>query len=206
LFGVIDLKCTSNRSREDLIVIDEAWIYLNNESLCEVMQGWARRLRKENAGLYLATQTADEMLANDYTKAILTNSQWRLILKTPDSSVESMDKENLIPNPYCKRLLKDITMVRGEYAEVMIMTDGTYYVGRSMLDPFSMAIYTTSPEDVLEIKSNIKNGMTMEQSIEKFVMAENDNRALERQASEIIEALNNNSLLSLKVMNGLKVL
>lgn len=205
LFGVIDMKCTSNRAREDLIVIDEAWIYLYNLSLCEVMQGWARRLRKENAGLYIATQTADEMLTNDYTKAIMTNSQWRLIFKTPDSSVDAMAEANLVSNDYCRRLLKDIDMIPGEYSEVMIMSDGVYYVGRLMLDPYSMSLYTTSPDDVIEIKRLTRTGLSIEQALSTFVLKEEERVKMDGDAREIAELLKTNALLGNKVLDYLGI-
>jgi len=47
LFGLIDMKVTSDRSRQDLVVLDECWIHFKSEALSYVIEGWSRRLRKE---------------------------------------------------------------------------------------------------------------------------------------------------------------
>jgi type IV secretion system protein VirB4 len=67
-----------------LLLIDEAWRALLHPVWAERINAWLRRLRKRNAGVWLATQHLDEILGSEFASVILDSCPSRVVL--PDSS------------------------------------------------------------------------------------------------------------------------
>jgi len=168
LLFMADQKMVGNVARRDLAVIDEAHKHLGNPNVCDVLQGWARRLRKYNASLMLATQSATDFDISNDAKAIYENCGWKIVLKTSTAGVDAADQMRVFPDEYSKRCARNITVSRGEYSEALILGGGTYSLGRLVLDPFSISLFTSTAEEVAAIERLQKDqGMSLEEAIYK---------------------------------------
>ena len=149
LFALIDAKATGDRNRRDLIVLDEAWKFIKSPSLAITLDGWARRLRKYGAGLIVGTQSLNDF-ADGPAQSIFLNSEWTICLK---SKYTGDLKINPFRNDYQRRLATSLKVVRGEYSEALIICDQWCAIGRIILDPFSLALYSTDARQVAEIRA-----------------------------------------------------
>ena len=166
LFALIDSKVTTDRLREDLIVLDEAWKLLQSETVAATLEGWARRLRKYGAGLLVATQSIADFTFNDKAKAVLSNSEWTLVLKTKGSDIGALHELGVLPDSYAERIVKDLKTSRGEYSECLIMCQDWYAVGRLVVDKFTAALYSTSADQVAEVnRLQREQGLDLEEAL-----------------------------------------
>ncbi|MGB6229962.1 MAG: TraC family protein [Litorimonas sp.] len=149
LFALIDAKATGDRDRRDLIVLDEAWKFIKSPSLAATLDGWARRLRKYGAGLIVGTQSLNDF-ADGPAESIFLNSEWTICLK---SKYTGDLRINPFRNDYQRRLAASLKVVRGEYSEALIICDAWCAIGRIILDPFSLALYSTDARQVAEIRA-----------------------------------------------------
>ena len=148
LFALIDAKATGDRERRDLIVLDEAWKFIKSPSLAVTLDGWARRLRKYGAGLIVGTQSLNDF-ADGPAESVFLNSEWTICLK---SKYTGDLRINPFRNEYQRRLAASLKVVRGEYSEALIICDAWCAIGRVILDPFSLALYSTDARQVAEIR------------------------------------------------------
>ncbi|MGB0906891.1 MAG: TraC family protein [Maricaulaceae bacterium] len=165
LLFMTDQKMVSSQSRRDLAVIDEAHKHIGNDNVCDVLQGWARRLRKYNSALMLATQGAADFNISNDAKAIFENCGWKIVLKTSTAGVEAAADMRIFPDEFSKRCARNIYVSKGEYSEAVIIGGGSYSLGRLVLDPFSISLFTSTAEDVTQINNLQKQGVSLEQAI-----------------------------------------
>ncbi|HEV2339717.1 MAG TPA: DUF87 domain-containing protein, partial [Patescibacteria group bacterium] len=73
-----------------LLIIDEAWYLMRYEDSAAFIFGIAKRARKYLLGLTTATQDVQDFLANDYGKAILSNSSIQILLRQSPSEIDTI--------------------------------------------------------------------------------------------------------------------
>jgi type IV secretion system protein TrbE len=71
--------------RPTLIVIDEAWVVLANETFGTKLEEWLRTLRKKNAAVVLATQSLSEIANSPYRDVILESCPTKLYLPNAEA-------------------------------------------------------------------------------------------------------------------------
>ena len=166
LFALIDSKVTTDRQREDLIVLDEAWKLLGSETVSATLEGWARRLRKYGAGLMVGTQSVSDFTYNASAASVFNNSEWTIVMKTKGFDLGAMHELGILPDQYAERIVKDLKVSKGEYSECLLMCQGWYAVGRLVVDKFSAALYSTSAEQVAEVdRLQRSEGMDIENAL-----------------------------------------
>jgi type IV secretion/conjugal transfer VirB4 family ATPase len=79
--------------RPTLIIIDEAWIALANQTFSAKLQEWLRTFRKKNAAVVLATQSLSEIATSAYREILLESCPTRIYL--PNSSAKSLQTREL---------------------------------------------------------------------------------------------------------------
>lgn len=165
LLFMTDQKIVSDVSRRDLVVLDEAHKHIGNVNVCDVLQGWARRVRKYNAALVLATQSASDFDISPDARAIFENCGWKIVLMTSTAGVAAADDMRVFPDEYSKRCARNIDVSKGEYSEAVIIGGGSYSMGRLVLDPFTISLFTTTAEDVAKINRLQEQGRTLEEAL-----------------------------------------
>ena len=71
-----------------MLVIDEAWIMLQQEVSANFLYGIIKRARKYGLGVTTISQDVDDFLRSEYGKPIVTNSAFQLLLKQSTASIK----------------------------------------------------------------------------------------------------------------------
>ena len=128
-------------ARVKLMVVDEAWRYLNDRAVLTYLAEAAKTWRKRNAALVLATQSAVDLTDTDGAQALLESLPTKLFLANPDlpDAVQTTFRLNDTEMQTIRGLLpkRELYLRRAQEAGVV----------RLEVDPESYWLYTSSPVD-----------------------------------------------------------
>ena len=128
-------------ARVKLMVVDEAWRYLNDPSVLAYLAEAAKTWRKRNAALILATQSAVDVTASTAAQGLLESIPTKLFLANPDLPAAVADIFQLNPTEMAtiRQLIpkQELYLRRAQSAGVV----------RLNVDPESYWLYTSSPVD-----------------------------------------------------------
>ena len=128
-------------ARVKLMVVDEAWRYLNDRAVLTYLAEAAKTWRKRNAALVLATQSAVDLTDTDGAQALLESLPTKLFLANPDlpDGVQATFRLNDTEMQTIRGLLpkREMYLRRAQEAGVV----------RLEVDPESYWLYTSSPVD-----------------------------------------------------------
>ena len=71
--------------RPTLLVLDEAWTFIDNSLFAEKIRDWLKTLRKKNAAVIFATQSVSDILNKTITPAILESCVTKIFLPNPEA-------------------------------------------------------------------------------------------------------------------------
>lgn len=71
--------------RPTLLILDEAWTFLDNSLFAEKIRDWLKTLRKKNACVVFATQSVSDVLDKPVTSAILESCLTKIFLPNPEA-------------------------------------------------------------------------------------------------------------------------
>ena len=137
----IALDDPGERTRVKLMVVDEAWRYLNDPSVLAYLAEAAKTWRKRNAALILATQSAVDVTATTGAQPLLESMPTKLFLANPDLPAEVADTFRLNE--------AEMATIRGllPKREIYLRRARAAGVLRLEVDPESYWLYTSSPAD-----------------------------------------------------------
>lgn len=75
-----------------LLIVDEAWLMMQNDDSAKFIYSIAKRARKYHLGLTTVTQDVEDFLISDYGKAIVTNSSMQMLLKQSTAAIERIQQ------------------------------------------------------------------------------------------------------------------
>ena len=129
-----------------LVVVDEAWVMMQNEDAASFMFGIAKRARKYYTGLTTITQDINDFMASRYGKPIITNSSFQLLLKQSPAAVDVIT-ETFYLTDHEKFLLLESTVGEG------IFFAGSKHVAIKIIGSYSEdQIITSDPRQLIEIE------------------------------------------------------
>ena len=127
--------------RVKLMVVDEAWKYLQDKAVLTYLAEAAKTWRKRNAALVLATQSAVDVTGTSGAEALLESMPTKLFLANPDlpQAVQSVFRLNDSEMDTIRGLIpkRELYLRRANHAAVI----------RLNVDPESYWLYTTNPRD-----------------------------------------------------------
>jgi len=132
------------RFKQRIIIIDEAWWMMKDESSAAFLFGLAKRARKYYLGVSTITQDVEDFLRSPYGRPIITNSSLQLLLKQAPATIDVVAKAFGLTEAEKNLLLS---------AEV---GTGLFFAGRQHVaiqiipSPFEHQIITTNPQQLLE--------------------------------------------------------
>ncbi|OQC18079.1 type IV secretion system protein TraC [Candidatus Skiveiella danica] len=160
-----------SRDRKKIVIIDEAWDLLSGGATAEFIEAGYRRARKYKGAFMSATQGVDDYYRNPAAKAALDNSDWMFLLRQKPESVEMMDKLGQVTmDDAMKRLLQSLRTEHGAFSEVFIHSPAGNGVGRLIVDPYSLLLFSSRAEDFSAINAKRAAGMTVSQAIEAVLI------------------------------------
>jgi conjugal transfer ATP-binding protein TraC len=157
-----DRKTPSN------VVLDEAWDLLRGKQSGEFIETAARRLRKYNGSLVVGTQGVNDFYKTAAAQAAFENSDWMCLLGQKKESIAQLKtSDRLSMDPTMEKMLRSVKTKQGTYAEVMIYGPHGYAVGRLLLDPYSLILYSTKADEFAAVQSLTDKGLSLADAVEE---------------------------------------
>lgn len=157
-----------DRKTPSHVVLDEAWDMLRGQQSGEFIETAARRLRKYRGSLVVGTQSVNDFYATPAARAAFENSDWMCLLSQKAESIKQLKKSGRISlDPTMEFLLTSVKTKQGKYAEVMIYGPHGYAIGRLLLDPYSLILYSTKPEEFAAVQKLIEQGLSLADAVEE---------------------------------------
>ena len=157
------------RTRAKVIVIDEAWDLLSGEDSKAFLEGAARRARKYRGALITGTQSVNDYYANPAAQAAWENSDWTVFLAQKDESVELLkQKKRIHCDPGMERALKSLATADGRWAELVLHGPDGWRLGRLVLDPWSVALFSSRGQAFAAVEKLKAEGLTTLEAINRL--------------------------------------
>jgi len=129
-----------------------------------------RRARKYGGAFGTITQSVDDYYRNEATRAAIDNADWLFLLRQKPENIERLGKEGkLVLDEWLKRQLASVSTEHGHFSEIYLHSPVGSGLGRLLLDPFSMLVYSTRAEDFEAIKRLRQQGLSVAEAIERLV-------------------------------------
>jgi len=132
--------------KKRVLIVEEAWVLLQNEDSARFLYGIAKRARKYYLGLTAISQDVDDFLGSEYGKAIVTNSSIQMLFKQHPAAID-----NVVKTFYLSEGEKRFLLSSG-------IGDGLFFAGanhvaiRVMASEAEHKLITTNPEELLRIR------------------------------------------------------
>lgn len=160
-----------SRERRTALMIDEFWRLGKHPLLKDPIEGFARRGRKYNLSLILATQSMEEFSKEKCPagSAALAQSDWQIMFSASGEDYDML-RDILKMTPAEIDIAYNLQGIEGYYSEFMIRhSEGSWQIGRLLLDRFSVKLYSSKAEDVAAVKKMRKAGISVEEAIERLM-------------------------------------
>jgi conjugal transfer ATP-binding protein TraC len=132
--------------KKRILVVDEAWVMMQNEEAASFMYSIAKRCRKYYLGLTTITQDITDFLSSRYGKSIINNSSIQLLLRQSPAAID-MVKDTFYLTDEEKYLLLESNVGEG------IFFAGAKHAAIKIVASYSEdQIITSNPEQILEIE------------------------------------------------------
>lgn len=132
--------------RRRMLIIDEAWLLMQNEDSAKFVFSLAKRARKYYLGLTIISQDVEDMISSQYGRAVVTNASLTILLKQSPSAADRLAQVfNLTEGE--KFLLLEADVGEG------LFFAGLNHVAIKIISSYSEdQIITTDPRQLLAFK------------------------------------------------------
>ena len=153
------LENPDETARVKLMVVDEAWRYLQDPAVLSYLAEAAKTWRKKNAALIVATQSAVDVTGTAGAEALLESMPTKLFLANPDLPEKAAEMFRLNPS--------EVNTIRGliPKRELYLRRTDSAGILRLEVDPASYWLYTSSPLDA-QIRAEAVKEHGLEKAIE----------------------------------------
>jgi type IV secretory pathway VirB4 component len=148
MYSVLQFIWNEMRSKlaRRLVVVDEAWIMMQNEDAASFLFGIAKRCRKYYTGLTTITQDINDFISSRYGKPIITNSSIQLLLRQSPASIDLLT-ETFYLTEQEKMILRESNVGEG------IFMAGAKHAAIKVIASYSEdQVITSDPRQLLEIE------------------------------------------------------
>ena len=128
-------------------IVDEAWYLLEREDTAKDLAERARRFRKRNGALYVATQQVSDFASSRHAHAVMSIAATHVLFKQKASDIDQLQHLFQLKDPEVRMLLQALP---GEY---LLMTSRFRTAMRKAVPPERHALYSTDPEDLARVRS-----------------------------------------------------
>lgn len=167
----------TNRNERKKFIMDEAKKTLSDDGVDDdpVMNQFVGDLyeqaRKWGTSATTATQGIDHFYASRAAESCLNNSSNILMLRQSKEAIESTARTGrIVMNENMKRTLMSLRTEEGSFSEVYIHTqERGSGVGRLVIDPHSLLMYSNRQEDNVPLDNYLAHGMDIDQAIAQLL-------------------------------------
>lgn len=158
------------RDRPKIVIIDEAWSLLSQGNVGEFIEHGYRRFRKYGGSAIVITQGVNDLYANKVGQAIAENSAFTLLLGQKAEAINAIQENKRLPlGDGGYRILKTVRSIKGHYSEIFMLTPRGAGIARLTVDPYSVLLYSTAPEDVQAIRNYTQIGISQDDAIQRVL-------------------------------------
>lgn len=152
-----------------LMLIDEAWKFMatsgsankDENPILEFILTAYRQFRKHHAAIAMVTQSLGDVYAHPAGAAIAANAGSRIFLGQKKDVIQQMASEKkLSMDQFWLDQLLSVNTQKGHFSELFFETSASQGVGRLILSPFSLLLFSTDGDDRHALKSYTDQGYT----------------------------------------------
>jgi len=137
--------------KQRIVVVDEAWVMMQNEDAASFLFGIAKRCRKYYTGLTTITQDIADFMSSRYGKPIVTNSSLQLLLRQSPAAIDTISDTFYLTEQE-KFLLLESNVGEG------ILFAGAKHVAIKVIASYAEdQIITSDPRQLMEIEQAKKD-------------------------------------------------
>ena len=148
-----------------LMLMDEAWKFMaasggteNNPILDFILTAY-RQFRKHNASITMVTQSLGDVYAHSAGSAISENAGSKVFLGQKADAVRRMADENkLSMDKFWLEQLLSVQTQKGHFSELFFETGSAMGVGRLILSPFTLLLFSTDGTDRRDLRQFTDKG------------------------------------------------
>lgn len=129
--------------RKRLLIIEEAWILMQNKDSAQFLYGIAKRARKYYLGLTTITQDVDDFLKSEYGHAVVSNSSIQILLKQHPAAIDRIAEVFYLSEGE-KRLL-----LAADRGEGLFFAGANHVAIKIVASEEEHELITTDPEEIL---------------------------------------------------------
>ncbi len=130
--------------KKRLLIIDEAWYFLQHPDSGKFIYSMAKRARKYYLGITTITQDVEDFLNNDYGKAIVSNASIKFLMKQSSSSIPVLSEAFYLSEG--ERQL----LVSADVGEGVFFAGQNHVALRVVASPEEHQVITTDPREIDE--------------------------------------------------------
>ena len=176
MFLISENMYFGDRKTPIALIIDEAWDLLHGEGSSVFIEGLARRARKYGGSLITGTQSVNDYYKTSATIAAFENTDWIILLAQKKESIEALSQsKRIVMDDSFKRDITSLRMVSGQYSEAIIYGPKGYALGRLILDPYSISLYSSKASDWSRINDLSADGYSLADALEVIAEEKSSN-------------------------------
>ncbi len=138
--------------KKRVLIVEEAWLLMQNEDSARFIYGVAKRARKYYLGLTTISQDVDEFLNSEYGKAIVTNSSIQVLLKQHPAAIDKVAEVFYLSDGEKRFLLS------ADVGEGLFFAGSNHVAIRVMASDAEHKLVTTNPAELLKIRAEANKG------------------------------------------------
>lgn len=155
-----------DRDRRKLVFIDEAWSLLSNGNVGKFIEHGYRRFRKYGGAAITITQSIMDLYVNPTGRAMAENSANMYLMRQKGEALNNLKSKGYLPlGEGAYELLKTVRTVEGSFSETFFITEFGCGIGRLIVDPYQILLYSTKANDVHAIKQYTNGGASIDEAI-----------------------------------------
>ncbi|MCL4389978.1 MAG: ATP-binding protein [Patescibacteria group bacterium] len=143
IFIIVDYIWNSikREKKKRLLIVDEAWYLMKNQSSAEFLWDFAKRARKYYLGLTTITQDIEDFLASDLGKTIITNSSIQILMKQSPAAIDKLGEVFYLSDGEKSLLLS------ANVGEGLFFAGSSHVAMRVVASPDEHKLITTNPAE-----------------------------------------------------------
>lgn len=143
IFIIVDFIWNSIKRdfRKRILIVDEAWYLMKDQSSAEFLWGFAKRARKYYLGLTTITQDIEDFLATDLGKSIITNSSIQILMKQSPAAIDKLGEVFYLSEGEKSLLLS------ANVGEGLFFAGSSHVAMRVVSSPEEHKLISTNPRD-----------------------------------------------------------
>lgn len=145
-------------ARRSLFLLEEAWQWMTGEKdgdkgalvefVGDYLQAAFRKFRKVRAAGGVISQRLMDFTMNPVGHAIMANTDWKLFLEQDASAIDTIrENKAFSASDHQFELMKSVRTKKGSYSEIMIFHQQMSEICRLELEPETLMIFSTDPDD-----------------------------------------------------------